>query len=319
MDMLHGQAMKFALEIEDFEGQMKLLRLRQSALLQTKAGTELREILESLQTEEKNVWAKMRNLRKWERLISKRFIAKTIKQQEREHLIQSILNHPLVVNDGPCLSIKAEIARLTLKEKLIGIDKLNMPDRIPILLQIAALIESNGSLMEDAQVVERFLFATFNAGLLAGDARRDEEMSMALKMLERFGASRPDTEVLVFERVEMIKFIRTLDDLDIEGAERVSKRIRKGLDSFGDRLSLQLRAEFINQLSFFYLLKAKNSHAAKILNPKFGRHTDAGQSKKESAPVDNVPDGTSKSWKLGGADLVRSPRTKIPYQPQAGR
>jgi hypothetical protein len=265
--ILGKQAMAFAIEIEDFEGQLKLLRLERSSYLSTCTGRELGKHLEKLDTEEDSIRDQIENLHVWERLISKRYIAKSLPPNERMLLLNDIERHPFVLNQSPTLSSKAEIARLSLNEKLLSVGQLDVSERIPILMEVAEKIATKPSLLEDVLVVERFLYAVFNAGVLATMAKNEGVTKEAIEKLEWFSKLQPEADVLVFERVELIKFIRILDNLDLVQGQIAAKRIKKGFEGFGERLTQGLKFDLLLFLAYFYLITGKVVDAIKLLHP----------------------------------------------------
>ncbi len=151
---------------------------------------------------------------------------------------------------------------------MIGIDRLDQEGRIPILLEIAALIEKHEPLLEDVLVVERYLFASYNLGILGIIFGNEEAFKTSIRHLDKFGTRSHDAEPLVFERIAMLKLTRDLVKIDFPKAESSAKQALYGIKRFGKRLSPKQHVELILQLSFYYFQVAKWSEIVKLL-PKF--------------------------------------------------
>lgn len=303
---LYEQAVKFARDLEDFEGELKLLRLRRSIHFHNFKGNVLVLALSVLQDQEARAWAKMANLREWESLLTIRFIAKAQADPERQATLKTIFDHPLFAADAGCMSVKAEITKLTLQEKLLAMDKLDVPERLPILLQLSTLIAAHPALLEDPLVLERYLFATYNAGLIGLTMRNEGIMRQAIGRLETLATLRPVATVLVFERAEKLKLDWVLDELDIQNAVPVVEAAKLGLERYGERIQYKHRLELGRNICFYYLVSGNASAAVKFLLPRL-----------EADPLPEAPQWNLLGWilfliahyDLGNKDVVHSQAT----------
>ncbi|MFN8395217.1 MAG: hypothetical protein U0176_11260 [Bacteroidia bacterium] len=132
IEELYHKGLEFATATEDFSGLLGLMELWKAALIHNLGKDGPSEELQQLYLEELRIREKETNLHDWQRLLDLRAIAVRCPSEKRSELLSQIYQHPLYLNDGPCLSVKAEIRRLSLKEKLLGLDRLDHEGRLSI-------------------------------------------------------------------------------------------------------------------------------------------------------------------------------------------
>ncbi len=282
---IYEQGMAFASETEDFEDMIKLMRLWKVSLKYSQNEGQTSEAFQSLETLEVEVWDKMVNLRDWERLYDQLVATRGATKEKRAALLQAIANHPLMINNGPCLSIKAEVRRLLPNERPLDNPNPNQVGRIPKLIEIARLIEHHPQLFEDTLIVDRYLNVVSSYGILAIENHQAAIADLAIEKLEGFEQYRKATDVLVFERVEELKIIALRNSMAFENADETIQRVLKALDSFGERVNRKRRFDFILAIVEIYLFTARPNLAAKLLAPFLNE-----------APVEDNPRPTIMLW-----------------------
>jgi hypothetical protein len=282
---IYEQAMAFASETEDFEDMIKLMRLWKLSLKSSQSLSRRSQAFEELASFEANIWDKFLNLREWEYLDDLRWVAYGLDEDQKNHKLQIIAMHPLFVNDGPCLSVKAQIRRLLIMDRPLEDLSPMQPERIPKLIEVATLIEQHPQLFEDTLIVDRYLNVVSSYGILAIEDHQSSVVKLAIQKLEGFEQYRKATDVLIFERVEELKIIALRNSLAFENADETIQRILKGLDSFGERVNRKRRFDFILAIVEIYLFTARPNLAAKLLAPFLNE-----------APVEDNPRPTIMLW-----------------------
>jgi hypothetical protein len=262
---LYETAWRFADETEDFEAQLRLIRLWKSALFHNVSGETLRVEMQKVKEREKLTTERLLNVQAWQDLFDLRFVAKSSAGEARAIIIQEINESPLVLTDGPCLSVRATVLRLSVKEKMLSIAGLIVEERIPIMMEIARVIEQHPALLEDVLMVERYLYAVFHAGLFAIQYNQEEIVEESLQKLTEFVHFRKDAEVLIYERVVKIRLLNLLYSLRIDEAGPLATQIREGLESYAYRLSPRHRIDLMLDLCYYYFLTKDFTSISKLL------------------------------------------------------
>ncbi len=206
--------------------------------------------LGSLIAEEERIQKKLTNFIEWKRLNNQIFVAKGSKGSGK--IINDIENHPFVRNNGPCLSSKAKIQRITLNEKLIGFHRLDQVGRIPFLKEIIVEISENPQLLECASILERYLFAAYNLGLLGIIFGEADSIEYAFAQLQSLPKTKTDTKILVFERLTLLRLELDLSNEDFKNARKNASLALSGLKKYGRQLSPKHHLEIRLQLCHFY-------------------------------------------------------------------
>lgn len=265
--ILYKNGISFATATEDFEGALRLISLWKFVLLNQYEGDNLSAMLEEIASKEIEIRNQISNLQDWEDLNFRRFIAKGKPLQEKTEIVSSIRKHPLIINGGPCLSIKAKIRRLTLEENLLSISGLDHSGRIPILFELLNLIGENQDLLENILVVETYLYSAFNVGLLGIHFEDADTYQSALQYLSIFGEKHPSAEALVFERSMILKLSYSNGKRDTNLGIKTVSEAATGISKFGKRLSPKFQIELVLEIALHYFHAAKWSQIAKLTLP----------------------------------------------------
>ncbi len=263
---LYEKAMEFAEGTEDFETMLKLIRSQKLVTKRCMAIDAATTELFALSKKETEIQEKLVNLWAWEKLLDSTHSIRGLEKEARNDFFERISAEKLIVEEGPCLSSKANVVRLLIQDFLLSSKSSVDQRRIQLLKEVANVLLGHNALLNDAIFLERYLSALYNIALLGIFHSLEPEVEEAISKIEGLSAFRPDAEVLIFEKTAIIKVDGILNSMELEDGKATIRWAKNGLLAFGDRISPRHRASLLLGLSKYYFFRGRYGQVAKLLH-----------------------------------------------------
>lgn len=254
-----------AIPIEDFEGILKAIRILRDYLQHASVpAAERKKAVKYLNLEQEYL-RKASNLRDWNLLLNKCFEMVADRPSSVDGWLRKLLADPLLQKDGICLSLRSQIVRYWVKDKILKAQK-NTTARKGNIKEAIGFCEKHPAMLTDIQIMEFYLEACHNQAhyaIASGDKSLTERNVAKLEAALQF---RDDIEVQVFGRIARLKAAHAVQFLDISYGKETTTYIQKGLKKYDGRVKQAVLLDLNYLLSAFWHFSGFPSKALPTVN-----------------------------------------------------
>ena len=262
---LFKKAFELARQIEDFSNHLKLLELKQEIVISQMPRKNISEEFGELRKAEEEVRKKYINLGEYRYFLSSILANGSLDQVKREELEASIMQHDLMQSPEACLSTRARV----LYYSILNVLKKSydhFPKGKETTQTIIDIYEAHPSLLIIHTELVRYLNACYNLGIIHSFEKNPAGMQEIIQKLEGFGKTHKRSEILLFERIYLLKIYHALRTLDIKAGSEVVDEIAKKLRDYSGRIHKKKEVEFFYVISIFYLYTNQPKKALRWIN-----------------------------------------------------
>ncbi len=297
------RALELCERYEDFHTWRELLYKKQTILMRDAGVGYTPPEMEGFDEKYAMVWEKFKNLDAYFELEEKITLASRRGYNAMYETAIELSNHPLMRDDAPLLSVRAEIKYCFIKRNIFR--WLNQPsESLKYAERVVEILDTNPRFMADENLYQMYASRLYNIGWYAAAAGKIEVANQTIERLVALNSY----PVFIFERLHSIELRIAMQELNLELGEKIIAKIEAGMKAHEFKLSRDRQMAYCFQVAHFYIYFSEPKKALRWI--KLMRETDLVISKKDIQDFAEILHLVC-HYDLGNYDFLKTEANKV--------